>query len=272
MFPQNEQVEYQILDNGDIQYLTPLPEVQIQAYASDAQLGRDASEDEYREWYLDKQRQSAWERAKYARAGFAPLTTPASDTGFIQGLDLENLRRTYRDTIASRHKSGFYGSHPAVLDMDSSLYQRMTQPLSGFSCINSNTGYYGHRFMNMNNTAFSINPRGFITAPLDSLIRGDLIQLHRPWRGGREGNRPYHTVMFDSYDEDGDVNVWDQHGKIDTVTPDFSTFFLGTPFDSAVKIPRVKSAYRFVGDEQTDQEIKKAYLEYLRRHKRWNED
>ena len=58
--------------------------------------------------------------------------------------------------------------------------------------------------------------------------------------------------MFDSYDEDGDVNVWDQHGDIDTVTPDFSTFLLGTPDDPDSEIPRVKSAYRFVGDKQTE--------------------
>lgn len=59
------------------------------AYASDSQLGKNASYEQYHEWYLGKLRREAFEKAQYARAGFAPLTTPASDSAIIEGDSLK---------------------------------------------------------------------------------------------------------------------------------------------------------------------------------------
>ncbi len=208
----------------------------------------------------------AAEKAQYARIGFAPLTFKAYDTAIIEGDSLKVKQRQFGDTIQKRWDTGFYDSKPHIQEMDSLLYKRMNQPMSGFSCINSQTSYYNPRFANMNNVNFAQDPFGFRPISLDSLRRGDIIQLRKPWKAGAEAFRPYHAVMFDSYDKDGDVNVWNQHGAVGDVVPDFESYLYKTPDDPSKKIPRAMNAYRFIGDDKTEEEIRKGYDAYRKRN------
>ena len=246
--------------------MTPLQEVNVEAFTSDFQLGKNADFAQYHKWYLNNLRKQASDKAQYARVGFAPLTTEADDTAIIDGIELKSEQRDFGDTIQRRHDNGFYERHPSVLGLDSILFKRMNSPMSGFSCINSNTNYYGSRFADMNNMHFENVHKGFVPIPLDSLKKGDIVQLRRPWKVGEEGYRPYHAVMFDSFDDNGDINTWDQHGAIGSVVPDYSTFLYKSPDNPNYLIPRVKSAYRFIGDSQTETEIKEAYKAYKKRN------
>lgn len=266
MFPQGTPVQVELFDNGDIEYVTPLQEVEVIGYASDSQLGKNADYSQYHDWYLDKLREEAHEKAQYARVGFAPLTTPASDSAIIDGDSLKYKQRQFGDTIQKRLDTGFYANHPAVWEMDSLLFKRMDRPMSGFSCINSNTSYYGTRFADMNNRHFESVHRGFMPVSLDSLIKGHIIQLRRPWRPSEEGFRPHHAVMFNSYDEDGDINVWDQHGDIGLTVPKFTAYLHATPDNPEEEVFRAKNAFRFIGDGQTEDEIKAAYKAYRERN------
>ena len=267
MFPSNQPVEVKIYENGDVEYLTPLQDLEVSAYASDTQLGKNADLAEYRDWYLGKLRQQALDKAKYARIGFAPLTQRASDTALIDGDELKDLQRQFGDTIQSRHDSGFYGMYPHVESMDSALYRRLDNPMSGFSCINSQTNYYAPRFADMNNIHFENTHYGFIPISLDSIMGGDIVQLVRPWRAGSEAQRPFHAVMFDSYDDKGDVKVWDQHGSIVDVVPELTTYQHRSQDIPGEHWYRAKSAYRFVGDQQTEEDVIQAYRAYRERNK-----
>ncbi len=42
MFPQGTPVQVELFDNGDIEYVTPLQEVEVIGYASDSELGKNA--------------------------------------------------------------------------------------------------------------------------------------------------------------------------------------------------------------------------------------
>lgn len=64
----------------NIVFTTDLPNVDITAYASDYQLGPNATAQQYKEWSLEKARKNAWQKAQLTRAGFAPLTTQATDS------------------------------------------------------------------------------------------------------------------------------------------------------------------------------------------------
>ncbi len=267
MFPKNQPVQVEVYNNGDIEYLTPLQEVNVEAFASDYQLGQNADYNQYRDWYLGNLRKQALEKAQYARAGVAPLTSEADDTDIIEGDELKDMRREFGDTIQYRHNDGFYEMHPSVLDLDSMLYKRMNKPMSGFSCINSNTSYYGSRFADMNNMHFEQVHRGFASISLDSVKPGDIVQLRRPWKAGEEGFRPFHAVMFEGFDKNGDIQTWDQHGAIDLVVPERETYLFKSQDNPNYLIPRAKTAYRFIGDSQTDTEIKKAYQAYKVRNK-----
>ncbi|MDE6632356.1 MAG: hypothetical protein K2K23_05095, partial [Muribaculaceae bacterium] len=88
--------------------MTPLQEVNVEAFASDYHLGNSADYGQYHEWYLDNLRKQASEKAQYARVGFAPLTTEADDTTIIEGAELKREQRDFGDTIQRRHDTGFY--------------------------------------------------------------------------------------------------------------------------------------------------------------------
>ena len=266
MFPPNQPVKVDIYNNGDIEYITPLPEMIVEAFSSDRDLGPTASYDQYHEWYLNNLRTQATHKAQYARAGFAPLTTKASDSAIIEGEYLESFRRQFGDTIQKRHENGFYDKLPYILQMDSALYNRMEKPLSGFSCINSNTSYYGPRFADMSNLHFQQFHHGFLPVSLDSLQKGDIVQLRRPWKSGKEAWRPYHAVMFDNYTTEGDINAWDQHGAVREIVPEQTKSLFQSPDDPNNKIPRAMNAYRFIGDEKTEEEIRKGYEAYRKRN------
>ncbi|MDE6444203.1 MAG: hypothetical protein K2K64_07275 [Muribaculaceae bacterium] len=264
MFPGNQPIEVEIHGNGDIEYLTPLPEFQVTAFTSDAQLGDRATPAQYYEWYLNQIRKGALDKAKYARIGFAPLTYKASDTAIFDGESLKEMQRQFGDTIEKRQETGFYDTRPYLQEMDSILYKRMDEPMSGFSCINSQTNYYAPRFANKSNIDFAQNHFGFRPISLDSLRRGDIIQLCRPWKGGAEAVRPFHAVIFDSYNGNGDVNVWDQHGAVGRIVPDSITYLYKSPDDD--KTYRAMNAFRFIGDQQTENEIREGYEAYRKRN------
>ena len=247
-------------------YIINLPELVINGYKSDVELGKNATYSQYAEWYLQKLGIEAADKAKYARIGFAPLTYKASDTSIIEGDSLNRLRRQFGDTIKKRREAGLYESKPHIWNMDSTLYERLSKPMSGFSCINSQTSYYGPRFANKSNIDFQKNHFGFKPVSLDSLRRGDIIQLRQPWAAGWEGFRPFHAVMFDSYDRDGDVNVWNQHGDWTTVNPELVTYLHKSEDIPGKRIPRAMNAYRFIGDEKTEEEIRKGYEAYRKRN------
>lgn len=257
-------VKVMVYENGDTEYLTPLPELEVNAYKSDRDLGENATYDQYSEWYLKKLRNEAADRAKFARIGFAPLNYKAPDTSIIEGDDLKALQRQFGDTIRKRQETGLYDSKPHIQEMDSTLFRRLNTSMSGFSCINSQTSYFDPRFANKSNIDFAQNPFGFIPTPLDSLKRGDIIQLCRPWEFGAESLRPFHAVMFDSYNENGDVNVWDQHGAVGSVVPDSVTYLYKSPDDNCTY--RALNAFRFIGDQQTQDEIREGYEAYRERH------
>ncbi len=264
MYPNKDKIQVFNYSNGDIEYLTPLPEVLIKAYRSDFELGKNANYETFREWFLDRQRKEAVIKAKYARAGIAPLTTPVEDTKFIHGEELKNIQRNFGDTISNRHSNGLYDKYPFLLDTDSMVYKRMNYPLSGYSCINSNTTNYGERFADMRNWHFEQNHFGFTPVSLDSLKSGDILQLRRPWRDGAEANRSFHAVTFDSYNDNGDALAWDQHGAVGLITPEMKSYLISSPDDG--QTPRVKNAFRFTGDKITEEEIRKAFEEYQKRN------
>ena len=266
MFPENQPIEVEIHGNGDIEYLTPLPEFQVTAFTSDAQLGDRATPAQYYEWYLNQIRKGALDKAKYARIGFAPLTYKASDTPIIEGEELKDLLRSFGDTIQKRHDSNFYDYYPHVLEMDSTLYKRLYFPMSGYSCINSQTSYFAPRLANKSNINFFQWPLGFKPVSLDSLQGGDIIQLRKPWENGSEAYRPYHAVMFDSYNEVKDINVWNQHGSWGAVEPDSVTYLHKSADVPGVHTPRAMNAFRFIGDQQTENEIREGYEAYRKRN------
>lgn len=213
----------------NIAFTTDLPNVDVTAYAADYQLGPDATYKQYYDWALEKRRKEAWQKAQLVRAGFAPLTTKASDSEIFEGEELNMMQEELGDTIQSRHDNGFYFEFPFMEQEDSILYNRMNEPCSGYSCINSQTNYYGHDYQDMNNIHFENNHRGFIPVPLDSLKPGDIVQGRKWWENGYEGERPAHAVMFDSYDENGDMNIWDQHGGYGMITPELGQFLYKSP-------------------------------------------
>ena len=150
----------------------------------------------------------------------------------------------------------------------------MNYPCSGFSCINSQTNYYDKRYQDMNNIHFEKYHRGFTPVPLDSLRPGDIVQGRKWWKNGYEGERPAHATMFDSYDENGDINVWDQHGAFEMITPNLGQFLYKSP--NPYPIPqypsyRAKNGFRFVGDTLFTQEVMERFKAYLKRNGREDE-
>ena len=178
------------------------------------------------------------------------------------------------DTIQGRHNTGFYFQYPFMLETDSTLYNRMNKPCSGYSCINSQTNYYGKPFQDMNNIHFEKNHRGFIPIPLDSLKPGDIVQGRKWWENGYEGERPAHATMFDSYDENGDLRVWDQHGWYGMITPELKRFLYKSPdLNPIPKYPpyRAKNGFRFIGDSLFTKEVMERFKAYLTRNGREDE-
>lgn len=112
----------------NIAYTSDLPNVDVTAFAADYQLGSDADFNQYKEWALEKKRKEAWEKAQLVRAGFAPLTTKASDSDIFQGDDLKMMQEKLGDTIQSRHDNGLYFEFPFMEQVDSTLYNRMNEP------------------------------------------------------------------------------------------------------------------------------------------------
>lgn len=266
MFPSGTQPQVKIFKNGDTEYITPLPEVEVIGHRADIDLGPNADFNTYYEWYLKQLREGAHDRAEFTRCGYAPLRTKATDTNIIEGSELKEQRRRFGDTIQYRHDTDFYFRHPALESWDSVLYKRMEEPMSGYSCINSNTSYFGTEYSNMSNLRFAQNPRGFKEVSLDSLERGDIVQLHQPWQPGYEGLRPFHTVMVNGYDENGDIRTWNQFGAIGLVTPQLRTYLHSTPDQNGLNIPRVLRGYRFVGDENTIAKARAEYQAYQERN------
>lgn len=258
----------------NIAYTSDLPNVDVTAFAADYQLGSDADFNQYKEWALEKKRKEAWEKAQLVRAGFAPLTTKASDSDIFQGDDLKMMQEKLGDTIQSRHDNGLYFEFPFMEQVDSTLYNRMNEPCSGYSCINSQTNYYGRDVQDMNNIHFEKNHHGFIPVPLDSLKQGDIVQGRKWWEDGYERERPAHATMFDSYDENGDIRVWDQHGWYGMITPELNRFLYKSPDPDPTLIYypyRAKNGFRYIGSPLFTKEVIEKFKAYLKRNGREDE-
>lgn len=247
----NIKLSNELLDAWYQKHPTQLKEVVVYPNRAATELGTDISYEDFVNWWRQSKINDAYDRAVYSRAGFAPLEE-AADTE----TDKDDPQQ-YADTITARHNSGFYHDHPAVLASDSALYRRRFRPVAGYSCINSNTNYFGPQYANMNNIDFTRRHFGFVPIDKHHMKRGDLIQLQRGYKyPDSDWQRPYHTVMFDSYNEDGTVNTINQHGDWSYVTPNRDVYDLD--FDG--KGINVLNAYRFVG---SDADIKKDWEEYL---------
>lgn len=241
----------EFLDNWRQNHPIALKEVVVYPNRAATELGLNAKYEDFVDWWRQSQIDDAYERAIYSRAGFAPLETAEDTASYIDDPQI------YADTITHRHNSGFYLDHPAVLQSDSALYKQRFHPIAGWSCINSNTNYFGPQYANMNNINFAKRHFGFIPVDKHQMQKGDIIQLQRGFMyPDNDYQRPFHAVMFDSYDENGNANVIDQHGQWGYVTPGRLTYDL--EFDG--KGINVKNAYRFVG---SNADLKKAWDEYL---------
>ncbi|MDE6409644.1 MAG: hypothetical protein K2K81_05300 [Muribaculaceae bacterium] len=255
----------------NIAYTTDLPNVDITAFAADSQLGPNANFQQYYDWSLKKKRKEAWQKAQFVRAGFAPLKTKAADTGIIEGDSLKRMQKRMGDTIQQRHNTGVYLRYPFLMPMDSALYKRMESPCSGYSCINSQTNYFGSRFANMNNINFEKNHSGFRPIPLDSLQQGDIVQVKKNWETGFNGERPAHAILFDHYDSNGDIRAWDQHGTYGMRVPNLEKFLYKSPDNPNEPQFRAKNGFRFIGDPKFKQEVIEKFNAYLKRNGREEE-
>lgn len=237
------------------QHPTQLPQITVYPNRAATVLGTNSSYKDFVDWWRESKIQDAYDRALYSRAGFAPLETPSD---WMEGEVKTEDPQIYADTIANRHASGFYDEHPAVLQSDSTLYKRRFRPISGYSCINSNTNYFGSQYANINNIDFAKRHFGFIPVDKHEMKKGDIVQLQKGWEyPDPDYQRPFHAVMFDSYNNDGTIKTIDQHGmptyynRPDIV--DYDLEFNGIDAN-------VLRAFRFIG---SDQDINKDWTDYI---------
>lgn len=257
--------------NGDIVQVTPLRGIEV--YPNYFVFPEDPNYEEFKEAYLRKIRNQSADKFEYSIAGLAPLHYYTEDSpNSVSDLEEESFfydrqtaKQEAKEIIAERQNSGFYQIRPFQYEYDNRVKQQYDSPCYGWSCIFSNTNVYGSRFGNMSNINFGLNPKGFEECDVNSeLERGDIVQLRRPWLSGYEGKRPFHATMFNSYNESNDsVRVYDNHGYIIPHQTENSTFVLDLfNFHPESKDPSAFKGFKFIGDNETENEIREAYIQY----------
>ncbi|MDE5976158.1 MAG: hypothetical protein K2G69_06390, partial [Muribaculaceae bacterium] len=262
-----------INSEGDITYETPLRGVEV--YPNYLVVPEQPTYEEFKIAYLRMLRNQAADKFKYSLAGNAPLNYFTDDSPNSVSdnpnepfyYNREDAKSQIEEKIKEREESGFYKIRPFQRKHDENILHQYDKPCYGWSCIFSNTNSYGKRFSNMSNLLFEKNPYGFQEININNeLERGDIIQLRRPWINGFEGIRPFHATMFNSYSPNNDsVNVYDNHGYIIPKPVEESSFVLDScNFHSFIDghVSAFKG-YKFMGDEQTEKEIKDAYNRYI---------
>lgn len=256
--------------------LYTLQPITITGQAIDKNYPKGLTWEEYKERRLQDIRNGA---AKRYEAQLAPVLPRRDGISIPEYLvykdDISNAYKSVKEQIQEREQTGYYLTHPDQRYRDEEALQQYASPFFryGESCINTTTAMYGDKYKQMNNNQFTGHHPGFTeviergdSIDPDSLRRGDLLR----YSDGINGSFSHTNMMLRPSDENGHVEVRNADGAYwpENVYTDYEPYEgdLITQTDIGLMEdgmpPQNKSVYRFTGDDELIERLKKGYERY----------